>query len=473
MSTFKLGLAIAAAIPLLLGTGCNNSTIGGEGTDDGGTNEDLAPPPPPPIPGCTGACVVNTSCSSATGPTTLTGTVTIPSGLLPLYNAKVYIPTGTSLPPAPPSGATCDRCDATTDAIASTTTDINGKFTLTNVPSGQNIPLIIKVGKWRKVVTIPSVTDCTTTPLAAADTRLPRNKNEGNIPQIALSTGSADALECILRNKKLGLDDSEFSTEKGTGRVHLYRGANGVPKFATSLNGGATLTAAQQTGGATKSWYDDINNWSKYDIVMLSCEGGELTAYKSPQAIQNLETYLGMGGRVFASHYHYAWMKYADATKQQIPKVVTAWGTGNTLGTGTVVDDIDTNFDRGNALADWLMLPAVNGSTTRGKISIGQARTSVNTIDSKLTQRWIRYQQTATTALPQYFSFNAPVGAQASAQCGQMVFTDLHVSSGGGDSSPDTGDFPTQCTATTMSAQEKALIFMLFDLTNCLSPIVG
>ncbi len=474
MSSLKFGLAIAAVIPLLLlGTSCNTGTIGGEGTDDGGMSEDLTPPAPPPIPGCTGACVVNTNCPSTMGPTTITGTVTIPSGLLPLYNAKVYIPTGTSLPPAPPSGATCDRCDATTDAIASTTTDINGKFVLTNVPSGQNIPLVIKVGKWRKVVTLPAVQDCTTTALPAADTRLPRNQSEGNIPQIALSTGNADALECILRNKKLGIDDTEFTTDKGTGRIHLYRGANGVPKFANTLNGGATFTAAVQTGGTNKSWYDDINNWTKYDIVMLSCEGSELTQYKSPQALLNLETYLGMGGRVFASHYHYAWMKYADMAKQQIPKIVTSWGTGNTLGSGTVTDDIDTNFDKGNALADWLMLPTVMGSTTRGKITIGQARNSVNTIDPKLTQRWIRYQQSATVALPQYFSFNAPVGAVAGSQCGQMVFTDLHVSSGNGDTSPDSGTFPSQCTATTMSAQEKALIFMLFDLTNCLSPIVG
>ena len=89
MSKWNVGLAIALGLPLLVGLGCNNSSIGGENLDDAGVGEDLTPPPPPPIPGCTGACVVNTSCPSAMGPTTITGTVTIPSGLLPLYNAKV------------------------------------------------------------------------------------------------------------------------------------------------------------------------------------------------------------------------------------------------------------------------------------------------------------------------------------------------------------------------------------------------
>ena len=40
-----------------------------------------------------------------------------------------------------------------------------------------------------------------------------------------------------------------------------------------------------------------------YDIVLLSCEGGE-TYNANPPA---LESYLNAGGRAFASHFHYAW----------------------------------------------------------------------------------------------------------------------------------------------------------------------
>src|SRR6202035_2855711 len=40
-----------------------------------------------------------------------------------------------------------------------------------------------------------------------------------------------------------------------------------------------------------------------YDIVLLSCEGGETYNANPPV----LESYLNAGGRAFGSHFHYAW----------------------------------------------------------------------------------------------------------------------------------------------------------------------
>src|SRR5208283_2489915 len=76
-----------------------------------------------------------------------------------------------------------------------------------------------------------------------------------------------------------------------------------------------------------------------------------------------------------------------------------------------------------------------------------------------------------------YFSFNTPIGAAETAQCGKFVYTALHVSdaaSTGFPGDPSTGStvFPTCCaTRTGLSPQEKALEFMIFDLSGCVSPV--
>jgi hypothetical protein len=72
-----------------------------------------------------------------------------------------------------------------------------------------------------------------------------------------------------------------------------------------------------------------------------------------------------------------------------------------------------------------------------------------------------------------YFSFDTPVNAMASADggapayCGRAVFSDLHVGAG-----QDVGNVPppARCANTDLSPQEKALEFMIFDLSSCVIP---
>lgn len=379
--------------------------------------------------------------------TTVTGTVYDPSGTLPLYNAVVYIP---NAPVDPlPEGLSCDQCAAQLSGspVVSTITDTQGRFTLENVPVGDDIPMVIQIGKWRRIVTLPAITECADNPLVDVElTRLPRNSVEGNLPRIALSTGSADPLFCLLR--RLGIDDSEFGIEGSAARIHFYEGANGSDQFDAGF--GASPGENFSSGPATL-WNGGFQD---YDMVMLSCEGGEQPEPKDGKR-QGLRDYIDLGGRVFATHYHYNWFQ-GDAP-DDMKSVATFTGTQNAFN-GLV--DIDTSFPKGVALADWMDF--VDGSSPHGQFNVVDGRRHTQTLDDTLAQTWVTRDDDTV-----YFSFNAPIGAPAEDQCGRMVFSDIHVSVGAGDAS---GDFPSACNDNPLTEQEKALLFMLFDLSACLIP---
>src|SRR5580698_6459311 len=99
----------------------------------------------------------NVSCTGG-GTTTVTGTVYDPAKRDPLYNIQVYVP-AVPLQPLPkgvPTGADACSCGALFEsgALTNTTTAVDGTFTLTNVPVGSQVPLVLQIGKWRRQVTI-------------------------------------------------------------------------------------------------------------------------------------------------------------------------------------------------------------------------------------------------------------------------------------------------------------------------------
>jgi hypothetical protein len=413
--------------------------------------------------GCTGlACMVPTC--TGTARTTLSGTVYDPAGKVPLYNVVVYVP-NTPLDPIP-EGVSCDSCSArlSGNPIATALSDTSGHFVLQNVPAGPNIPLVIQVGKWRRQVMIPNVTACADTAITDVNlTRLPANKNEGRMPKIALTTGGSDALECFLR--KVGIADSEFTTETGTGRVNLFVGGEpgvggngqGTASFSAAL-GGAALPAATTLWGSP-------NKLATYDILVMSCEGSQLAPVKLP-FINNIKRYADGGGRLFNDHLHFYWLRNGP-----VPWPTTATYIGNgPVPLSPIAGLIDTTFPKGGALADWLV--TVGASAARGQIQLYGAQHSVDAVQPP-TQRWIYVNQ--TPAPTEYLTFNTPVEAAPAAQCGRVVETDIHVkdvpsNQVGKDDSDPIKPFPTGCLSTTMSAQEKALEFLFFDLSACIQP---
>jgi hypothetical protein len=403
-------------------------------------------------------------------PTTISGTVFAPNGTLPLYGINVYIPNAAIGPS--PDGAVCDRCTDTLPGypLSKVQTDEAGHFTLSGVPSGTNVPLIISSGKWRRTITIPTVASCSNTSVPGSDTRLPKNKSEGEMPRIAISTGSADALECLVR--KLGIDDKELTSDAGAGRLHLYAdngagGGEGANKFVSGFPGGTG-----NFSNSTSLW-NDVNKMKGYDIVIFSCEGGQHPETKSQAAMDALKAYADFGGRVFLSHWHNIWVEGStEGGGNQKPAVwapPTGVATWNNAGTtfNTPPDTIDeVNNPKGSAFATWML--NVMGSPTRGVVPIGQdtGKQTCTAVDNTKAERWV-YWNNNNTQYPQMFQFTTPNEQPPGNRCGKVVFSDMHVS-GDSKSSPGT-PFPGECSSAALTPQEKALAFMFFDIASCVS----
>ncbi len=388
--------------------------------------------------------------------TTVSGVVYDPAGRVPLYNAIVYVPSKPDLDPIA-SGASCDSCTAPVPAVADALSDASGKFVLQGVPAGANVPLVIQIGKWQRKVTIPNVVACQDNPLTDPNlTRLPRTQAEGHIPRIGLSTGHSDALECLLR--KIGIADSEFTTDAEAGRVNMFRGcidsdgtAYPASKFAPNLDNGATFPSTSElfTSG-------EIND---YDMLIFSCEGHKCTELQTDANIATLEAFENKGGRVFLDHVHYNWINHSNSNIQDAAEFSSGTDPASPLPT-----QIDMSFPKGQAFAQWLS--NVNASTTLGQLDIVQAQNSCSSVDKTLAQSWI---STTNPVGNFYVTINTPVGKSGMPldACGRVVFTDLHVSGAVADSSHDDTPFPGGCVSTDITPQEKALEFMLFDLSSC------
>lgn len=396
---------------------------------------------------CEGLACQQVDCP-ADQPTTVTGTVTVPSGEFPLPKVTVYVPT-TELSPLP-EGATCATCDEllSGDPLLQNLTDVEGRFELPNFPVADEVPLVIQTGKWRRQVTVSGIQPCTENVLSTDLTRLPRNQAEGDIPKIAVATGGCDNLECLVRN--IGLDDEEFTTTNGDGSVHMFSGSGGTGSF----QGGESYTDAEEM-------WEDGQHLADYDVLLDSCECSATRSNKSDISLINFEYFLNQGGRAFLSHYQYVWLKdnFGDIGD------VAEWNE-DFSSSGSVVRP-RTDHEEGAQMRDWL--DVVEALDDDGDLPISQPRNSILSLNQDITTEWLYYPEETSSSfdedVPNYFSFNLPLGTEGDDACGRAVFADLHVSSG--SSLP----FPGGCgSGDSISPQEMALIYMLFDLSACIAP---
>ena len=382
-----------------------------------------------------------TTCAVAGEDTTITGKVFDPSGKNPLYNAIVYVPNRAPAPLA--TGAKCESCSALAlSPVTVALTDEEGKFTLRNVPVSDDLPIVIQVGKWRRQLTLPKVERCRENKVVDGTFRLPRNQAEGDLPQFALVTGGCDPLGCLL--SRAGIDAAEFTAPTGKGRVHVYKGVGGE-----DIKGGGAPAADQALWNSTAQL-------AKYDVAVLSCECSENNNTKPPASKAAMRDYLNGGGRVFATHYHYTWFQNGPPDLAS-----TADWAGDKTDTGGPYT-IDTSFPKGLAFSKWLK--NVGASPDGQTIALNSPSGNINAARGN-SQQWITSKGGPKV---KYMSLNTPVNLAPKDQCGRAVISTLHVSSETGGTA-NKATMPEKCSNTPLTAQEKALLFLMFDLSSCVT----
>jgi hypothetical protein len=414
--------------------------------------------------------------SVASAQTSISGTVYMPNGTNVLPNVLVYLTTG--IPASLVSGAVCPGANCLTSANAVpdgvtnyTYTAVDGTFTLNNVPENADYTVVIQAGHWRRQFT----ETVGTSSLTGLSLSMPSTHAQGDIPLVAINTGSADAVECVFRD--MGVSSNEVTDDTVTsgatlgGRIHLYKGIHKPGAVVTS----STPSESALMGGTSTT---ALNS---YDMVMFPCQGE--SASESTSNIDQLIAYTSAGGRVFLTHYSKSWLDNDDTYNGNSLSGAASWLSSavSTLNPDPGVGTVNASFTRGATLSQWLYNGGYsNGNTsgaadtgTQGQVQISTLRWDVSSINDP-AQSWLTLNadETTSTNPVMQFSFNTPFGAAADAQFGRVLFNDYHVENVSESNSPT---YPAECPtlASSSIAQEKMLEYALFDLSSFVIPVVS
>jgi hypothetical protein len=391
---------------------------------------------------------------------------------------------GTGIPSGS-NGESCDRCDAQDlgPVLASATTNATGNYVLEgNVPVGQEFLLVVKVGKFRRAqrYTLAANRACLNTNLPTAvatnPTRLPRTQSDGlavNIPRIAVSTGPIDAMECVF--EKMGIASSEFGnwSAGATTRIHLYRGGSSGSPSGARINDSTPHDAAL---------YGDNARVRLYDMIVADCEGGSWDSSFSQRDLQGarVRDYVNRGGRLFTSHLSFSWL-HSNGTAAYATGAArfntglgpaatwqTTWVTGLTLGTGIVSRGRPNASPRIENFAAWMAGHNI-AVAPNYTFDITDPRSQVTALGTA-SEEFVHCEGgdcTGSSERTQQFSFNTPYAAPTAQACGRVAYSGFHVAATGGGTTPFASSvFPAHCSGA-LTAQEKVLLYMLFDLGAC------
>lgn len=238
--------------------------------------------------------------NSSTG--TISGTVWLPGNgpgqvpvdhEIPVFDALVYL--ANDKPPAMPRQVFCEQCVDPPSRYV--TTNHRGEFIFTDVFAG-TYWLVIQKGHFRlsQQVTIDVRENLVLTPQQSTLPSVQNYDNGQEIPNIALASGSYDALEDILGKMGIGSVD-------GTGK---FSGPSAAGNFAVYSNGGEIDSVAV---ASLSELVEDYNTLSQYHILFIPCSTqtyGLMDAglQSAPVTVlQNLRQFVSDGGKLYVTDW--------------------------------------------------------------------------------------------------------------------------------------------------------------------------
>jgi hypothetical protein len=143
------------------------------------------------------------------------------------------------------------------------------------------------------------------------------------------------------------------------------------------------------------------------------------------------------------------------------------WNTRSDMsaaGTGVISVGRPGASPRIQNFADWMVREAVTMAPGYD-FAITDPRSQADALGP--TSEEFVYRSDSTEQGVQQFSFNTPYGAPADAACGRVAYSGFHVAAETGGTDFAEAIFPAHCTGD-LTAQEKVLLYMLFDLGACI-----
>lgn len=441
-------LATWSLVSLLLGSGCSvdrpvlDDNTGSDRSDGFRPGGDMTIPPPV----CKGRFCDVPKCPPGTT-TEVVGKLYAGNGKDPVPGASVFVPVD-NLPEFPP-GLGCDLCNDTPPSVTQAITDFDGSFRLRGTPAGKAFPVVARLGRFQRVVSVEAtacVENTIPTDAGSKGIRFSKKNRELSpqdyIPRIAVVSGDYDQIECVL--KRIGIDE-----------LDMYNGRAVGTKNPPAIAEMGTLLA-------------DETKLLSYNIVIVNCSDNQYQSLlAAPQVKKNLEKFVRSGGRLYVTDWAYdvieqvpEFAPYLCFEPQSIPgpamclaapEKAMAADSRNYYGGQYRVLDKD--------MEKWLQqMPGVINRNSQVAVDYSFVVVSKASDDPKTkTKVWVDGPASGFGNRPQTvtFDYNA---------CGRVHFSTYNTEPDGVVS--ESARWPSACKAD-FSPQERLLEYLFFNIASC------